>query len=265
MQTRVSLIFALICILSCPATASATETITLSTGDWPPYFSEEFEHNGLGALLCSEAFRLAGIHVKLSFMPWKRAYQEALNNKHDGTAAWRSSPERKELFHVSDPVFRDNNVFFYRKSLPFDWQELDDVGHLTVGVTLGYIQEKMLAPVVRQGGGTLDTAPTDTANLQKLVRGRIDVFPCSRKVGRYLLQTKFRPEGAAKVGVHPHPLMTNSLHLLIPRTHHRGRELINKFNQGLARLRESGLYERYIEQSAKGEYLPPYQPAEALR
>jgi polar amino acid transport system substrate-binding protein len=113
-----------------------------------------------------------------------------------------------------------------------------------------------LAPIAKSKGGKLEIAATDTANLNKLIRGRIDIFACSENVGRYLLQTQFKPEEAAIVEIHPRPIHTGSLHLIIPKTHPRGPALIRKFNEGLIMLQQSGHHDLFLRQSNRGEYLP---------
>lgn len=234
----------------------AGDSISLTTGEWPPYFSEDFKHGGFGTRVTTEAFRLAGIYPEYTYLPWKRAYNAVLHAEHDGTVAWRRSVNREKLFHFSAPIFSEGLVFFYRKDLDFDWTTLDDVGHLTIGATLGYLQVELLKPIAQKMGGKLEIAPSDAANFQKLVRGRIDIFSCSEQVGRYLLQTMFTAEEAAKVRVHPKPHKEGSLHLLIPKSHPNGEELINRFNQGLEQLRKSGRYTQYLEESKRGEYIP---------
>jgi len=44
--------------------------------------------------------------------------------------------------------------------------------------------------------------------------------------------------------------------LLISRKIENGPELIERFNRGMRRLKESGLHEQYISESLRGEYLP---------
>ncbi len=140
-------------------------------------------------------------------MPWKRSLDSVLADSHKGSVGWRKTPEREKLFSYTDSLFNSEVVFFHRMGTRFDWQEIDDVGHLKVGVTLGYLAEKDLGPVTRRNGGKLDVAPTDVSNLLKLIDGRIDIFPCSKEVCYYLLRTQFLPGAADQIGHPPETLL----------------------------------------------------------
>ncbi len=189
-------------------------------------------------------------------MPWKRSLDSVLADSHKGSVGWRKTPEREKLFSYTDSLFNSEVVFFHRMGTRFDWQEIDDVGHLKVGVTLGYLAEKDLGPVTRRNGGKLDVAPTDVSNLLKLIDGRIDIFPCSKEVCYYLLRTQFLPGAADQIGHHPKPFYSSGLHVLFAKNDPEAPKLIEAFNRGLKRLRESGRYAQYLEESLRGEYAP---------
>jgi len=237
----------------------ANEPVSLVTGEWPPYFSEAFKHGGFGTRVCTEAFSLAEVETIYTYRPWKRGYEAMLHGEFEGSVAWRRSPERERLFYFSDPIFSDKTVFFYRKGLTFDWEMIEDVGHLIIGGTEGYLLTEELAPIIKKNkGGKLELAANDTANFNKLIRGRIDIFACSESVGRYLLQTQFKPDEAVMVEIHPRQVHTGNLHLIIPKTHPKGEALIRKFNEGLIKLRQSGRYDLLLRQSNRGDYLPEF-------
>lgn len=241
-----------------PPSSQARENIVLSNGEWPPYFAEEFKYGGLGSRIGFEAFALAGIDVKYEYLPWKRGYESARMGNFHGTIGWRKTPEREKDFYFSDPILMANVVLFHKGGSRFDWNNIDDIAHLDVGATLGYSYVDQLAEAVKRQGGTLDIAPTDEMNLQKLVAGRIDIFPCGKAVGYYLLRTKFTPGTADMVTHHPKPLIDSPLYLLISKSTPNGQELITRFNKGLKELRESGRYEQFELESLKGEYLPTW-------
>jgi polar amino acid transport system substrate-binding protein len=95
----------------------ATESISLVTGEWPPYFSEEFQHGGVGTRICTEAFSLAEMKTVYTYLPWKRGYDALLHGEFAGSIAWRRSPERETLFHFSDPIFsRQSSLFLPQKA-----------------------------------------------------------------------------------------------------------------------------------------------------
>ncbi|QGY40067.1 transporter substrate-binding domain-containing protein [Pseudodesulfovibrio cashew] len=254
-------LFLCLALLGTTQTTWAADKVSLSIGEWPPYFSEEFPHFGFGPRVCTEAFRKVGITPSYFFLPWKRSFEGALHGRYTGSLAWRKNPEREKLFFFSDPVFNENTIFFYRHGIDFHWDTLEDVGHWAIGATLGYAQGKDLEPLVRAECGSLEYAPSDEANLRKLARGRIDIFPCSENVGRYLLLMHFKPEERAKIKWDPKPLYSGALHLIISREMPNGKELIERFNKGLRMMHEDGTYARFEKELLNGDDLPAlYRP-----
>lgn len=236
--------------------AYAEETITLTNGEWPPYFSEEFVYGGVGSRICKKAFALEGIDVEYEFLPWKRGLKSAELGQYAGSLGWRKTPEREKVFHFSTPLISVDSVFFHRKGSSFDWETLDDVGSMTVGATLGYTYIEMLRPYIEKYGGKLDIAPNDEMNLHKLAAGRIDLFPCAKAVGYYILRTKALPGTGDLIRHHPKPILEGEIYLVISKKQPRGKDLIKRFNRGLKKLKESGLYDRYLLESIRGDYLP---------
>lgn len=238
------------------APAHAEETITLTTGEYPPYTSESFRYGGVLTRICTEAFALEGVRVKYSYFPWIRSMDALKGKEFVGSLGWRRMPEREEHLLFSDPIMDEDEVFFYRKGILFDWETLDDVGALRIGVTLGYAHIDILEEAVEKKGGRLDKAPNETMSFQKLVRGRVDIVPASPSVGYYILQSEFLPGTAELITHHARPVISGGLHLIVSKDFPGGKKWIDRFNRGLSKLKESGEYDRFIDESLRGEYIP---------
>lgn len=255
MRYFVILVFTLACFFA-PMTVSAGETIRLTTGEWPPYFSEDLNHNGIGWRICQEAFAMAGVRITPEFMPWKRALAMAeIGHTFAGTTGWQRTLEREGEFWYSDPILTRQIVFFHTKKGRFDWESLKDIGHMTIGVTLGYSHIEMLEPVVYRQGGRLDMAPTDALNFEKLLEHRIDLFPCALEVGNYILNRKLADKDTSKVRYDPKPLLTGPIHLLISKRLPEGKKLMEQFNRGLQHLHASGRYDRIVSEARNTDFV----------
>ena len=79
------------------------------------------------------------------------------------------------------------------------------------------------------------------------------MFPTSDLVGQKLLKEKFGPEEAARVAFNPRPLMASPGHLLFSRQLDNGEELVEVFNRGLKKLRDSGVYDQLWEDLIAGQ------------
>lgn len=209
----------LLLLLVCTTSGYALESITLTNGEWPPYFSQHCLEGGMGTKICTTAFRMAGIQVHYLYMPWKRGLQCARLNQCDGTLGWRRTPDRERDFLISDSLIDTDVVFFHKLGTKFDWKTLEDIGHYRIGGTLGYAYLKTLESAVERQGGALEAAPTDTLNLMKLAHGRIDLFPCAREVGLFLIRTRLSPCDARLIQYHPRPLVTGESTCSSPKKH----------------------------------------------
>lgn len=254
-MTRI-LISIILAVLLLSTSAFAGQKIVLTSGEWPPYISQEFKHGGLGTKIVTEALGLAGIEVEYVYMPWKRGLESVKEGQYIGAMGWSRTEEREQYLLYSEPIFAPETVFFHRKDTKFDWTTLDDIGTMTVGGTLGYSYNDFLRPIIRKKGGKLDIAPTDQMSMLKLVDGRIDIFPCARAVGYYLLRAKLLPGLADTITSHPKPLMQKSVHLVISKNAENAQEIIDRFNEGLLQMRRDGRFAQYEMESLRGDYLP---------
>lgn len=229
------------CVLFAPACALAAERITLTAGDWRPYLGKDDPHQGVAAKIVSEAFALEGIQVTYVFSSWTRAYAEAEQGKADGSVIWIEQAERAERFHYSDPVFEAKTVLFHLKDSGFDWQRLTDLYGTTVGGTVGYMYQFEPNPNIR-----VDRGPTDEAGFRKLLGKRFPVFISDLAAGQAVIDTHFASADAQRITFHARPLKLTTYHLILPKKLSRSRDLLERFNRGLKRLRGSGKHAEYL-------------------
>lgn len=246
-------IFILLLMFSICLTVKATETIRLTTGEWPPYLSEELKHYGFVSHIVKEAFELEGIKVEYIFRPWKRAYKDALVGKYDGSVVWSKNPERERSFYYSDVVVTGQSVFFHLKSYSFDWQGPEDLVGLNIGGTLGYKYD-LLETLEEKGKIKIHRVATDQQNYGMLLLERIDIFQQDLDAGYDWLQDNLLKSEIARFTHHPKAIVNDNYHLILSRNLPENERLITLFNRGLKRLKESGKYQQYISDSRQGLY-----------
>lgn len=81
--------------------AEKSETITLRSGEWPPYLSPTLK--------------------------------EAHSGQVDGTLVWRETPERAKRFAFSDVVLEAETVLFHRVDTPIQWTTFEDLAKYRIG------------------------------------------------------------------------------------------------------------------------------------
>ena len=234
----------------------AEETIHITTGEFPPWSSENLKHHGITSHIISEAFKLEGYTVKFTFFPWSRVYELAKDGKeYQATSYWYPSDERAKEFYYSDALQTDKMVFFHMKDKPLpDWKTLDDFKDMRIGATREYTYTKEFWDAKESGRLDIEIANTDELNFKKLLKGRIDTFPTGPLSGQKVLRESFGMEAASTVTFHSKPLVAPTAHLLFSKQLDNGDELVATFNRGLSKLRESGRYAELQDDLVAGRY-----------
>lgn len=244
-----------ILLFCCSAQIIASDTrIRITNGEWEPYLSESSYQYGLASHIVSEAFKLEGISIDWGFFPWKRSYELARLGKWDASAVWWPSEDAKRDFWISDPVVETSFVFFHLKDKPFDWETIEDLQGLKIGITLGYDYGKEFMAAMHQGRILVDAHSQDELNYKKLLLGRIDVFPNDPLVGYAQIKNTFSPENAERFTHHPRVFEKSTLSLIISRQSEKGKYFLEKFNSGLAKLKASGRLKQMFKDMESGAY-----------
>lgn len=230
--------------------APAAELVKLATGELPPYATQLRADQGISLSIVRAAFRSVNVDVEYSFMPWGRAQEEARIGKWNGTAAWGRKPEREREFLLSDNVVTEQWVLLYRADTPLDWARLEDLGERRIAAIRSYTYTPQFHALAAVGKLKVDWSPDDLATLRKLVAGRVDIVPLDRNVACFLLDTHFTPAEAALVRAHPRLITENfTSHLMLSKQRPDSAARMAVFNQGLARLRSTGEYQKLLASS----------------
>ncbi|MGE4424349.1 MAG: substrate-binding periplasmic protein [Pseudodesulfovibrio sp.] len=217
-------------------------SIVLTSGEWPPFYSDSLPGGGFANRVVRESLALEGIKVDFLFLPWRRALETAAQGPAVGSAGWLPLEERRKRFLFSDPVFKSARVFFHLRDVPFIWRRVEDVRDLRVGITLGSAEEFPFKEAMAGGRGKLDVAGTYVAGMKMLIAGRVDVYACNKAVGLFVLANRI-DAGVDRVVYNPRPIFTETNHLIISRRLPYAEALVDRFNAGLRKLRQSGRYD----------------------
>ena len=232
------------------------EKIRLCNGEWPPYFSQYLPHYGIGSRIVSEAFALEGVTVEYGFFPWKRALNNAQYGQWDGVVGYESNFERERNFFASNTVWAAPWVFFHLKNQPLFWGKLDDLASYQMGGTLAYMYTPEFLAAEKSGKLRVERVPSDEQNFKKLVIGRIDIFPQLLDVGYFQIRNLFDPDTAQTITHHPKPFGIHREHLLLSKVRKQSVRLLETFNRGLLRLKESGRYDQYFAELRNSTHQP---------
>jgi polar amino acid transport system substrate-binding protein len=227
------------------ATSAATPTklIRLTNGEWNPYTGTALPGYGCDSKVVSEVFTKVGYSVEYGFFPWARAYSLAETGEWDGTVEWDDTPNHQKDFYISsEPLSAQQWVFYYRKDRSFTWNSLDDLIGKIVGITSGYAYSNAFNDLIKSGKVTFEEASSDEANFNKLLAGRIDVFPIEKNVGHSILLKSFTPDQQASLAFHPKAFHDFHPYLLLSKKIKSNSALIKSFDVELKKLKNSPEY-----------------------
>ena len=234
---------------------SAEEIITVATLEYHPWTGKNLKFNGFVNHVITEAFQRKGYSVKFTYLPWKRAVIETKNGQYSSLSYVYWSKDREKEFYLSDPISDEKIVFFHLKSNPIkDWQTLDDLKNYKFGATRGYTYTKEFWQALESKRIKVDVTDSDEQNFKKLFVGRIDIFPSGLVNGYSLLQKEFDAGKSHLLAYHPKPLSKTTGHLAFTRSRKKSENLVRIFNQGLAELKEEGLYNLFVVDLLAGKY-----------
>ena len=223
------------------------DIVTFTVGEWVPFTSGKDQNGRIAEKIVSESLALEGITVKYRYVPWKRAFVEALRVDADGTIPWYITEERLLKFHYSkEPIISTKTVFFHLKTLDLKWDKYTDLNKYRVGGNLGFKTGQLL---VKQGV-EVEFVPKILQNFKKIIKDRIDIAPASILVGLHIIKNTFKPEVAKLFTYSDKEIFSKSekTFLLVSKKHARGKEIVDKFDSGILKLKKSGRYQKILNE-----------------
>jgi len=237
--------------------ASAEEIITVATLEYHPWTGKNLKFNGFVNHVITEAFKRKGCSVQFTYLPWKRAVIETKTGEYAALSYVYLSKDRQQEFYLSEPISEEKIVFFHLKSNPIkDWDTLADLKKYKFGATRGYTYTKEFWQAIESNQLTVDVTDSDKQNFKKLFVGRIDIFPSGLINGLSLILKEFDAGKSDILSYHQKPLSKTTGHLAFTKSRNNSENLVRIFNQGLAELKEAGLYNQFVVDLLAGKYGP---------
>lgn len=228
------------------------EKIRIASGEWVPLVSEKLKNNGIVSEIITEALKSEGVKVEYGFFPWKRSFEIARLGEWDGTVLWSKNPEREKDFYFSEEaLYISKNVFFYLKDKKFDWKNPKDLEKLRIGVIAGYFYGENFESMKKEGKLTIIESPNEVINFRNLLSGRLDLFVCEYGIGNEMLQKQFSPEETLKIVSHKNVIAETGEYFILSKKNEKNKDIMEKFNIGLKKLKKSGKYSDYFKNNTK--------------
>lgn len=231
------------------ATAVLAVPLPLVTGnDYPPFTDESLPNRGMMTEIVALAFQASGDETEIVFRPWRRGYEETKNGQFAGTFPYIKTEERMKDFYYSHPIHTTYTRIFVTKDAPI--QTPEDLKGKRICIPLGYAINKELddflaEKIIREQGN-----PVKLQNcLKMMLMGRKDFFVINEINGWTTIKNIFRTK--EKFRTLDKIFHEETHHLIISKSYPNGKEILERFNQGLQDLKEKGalydIFDRHLK------------------
>ncbi len=220
------------------------KTFSLITGDWYPYIGGKLKNKGWTMEVAKAALESQGYVATLRLVPWQRAMAESKQGASDALFLSFYVKEREQWYVFSDPIGQVRTGFFALKSNFIQFESLQKLKGLTVGLTRG---AAVSSDFDRASYLKKEETADDLSSLRKLLRGRIDLFAGPELVGKHIMKAEFTPAQQEKVEFLEPPLATHNFYAAISKKADNYQQKLHDFNAGLKVIKENGQYKKILK------------------
>lgn len=235
----------LIYLLSGLCLCAQAADLRLVTGDdYAPFTGQALPGGGMLTQVVEAVLDERSIVHSLDWRPWNRGYLKTLQGEYDATFPYVRTPQREQEYLYSAALFVAEQHIFSRAAEPIEPDDPASLQGRRLCYPLGWQPPKILQTLLDQGLLTRHS-PTGLKECARLLLlGRDDFFISDRRLGETALRltgadpSLFRRSASA--------ISNSTLHLIVPRSHPQGPQLIEQFNLGLRTLQDSGRYQQLL-------------------
>jgi len=186
---RITILF--LCTILITPGALAQKDFTFCYDPYPPFTLGQTGKptGGSKVELINTVFNeIDGINANVILLPWKQCQLQVKRGNIDGILPLFKNNTRSEYMIFSDSTFRQNSVFWYKKSKypnGINWSTFEDLSHLKLGMLIGGYIDKDMENTFESGKGIQRGKSVD--NLFKLLlKERVDLVAIDESVGYYV-------------------------------------------------------------------------------
>lgn len=243
-------IFVLVSIFLFLTNSVNAQYIVLGYVDFPPYEFKDDDDKPRGMLveIVQTLFESADIPLVLKYLPFKRAYLSTKRGEIDGLFNFYKTENRLDSFDYTEPIIRNPLTFFVLKNAAIEFDRLDDLKGLKIGIIRGYsygtvFDESQI--FIREA------ADSHESNFNKLMHGRIDTYLCDKLAG---IHVATKNNLMSELKILPTPLIVMDGHIGFTKEKHEG--VINKINKKIIEMHRNGEIEKIFNQYNENRFLP---------
>ena len=216
--------------------------LEIVTSEYPPFeYSEAGKVVGMDTNIIRQVVEAMGYEPRIELLPWIRAEAKARRGEAEMVYSLTYSEARDNFYHFTDPINKVQDVFFARRDANIEWQTMDDLDDLRVGVSASYSYAPEFMDWIERHPDSVTRVSheqPELTSLKMLVHRRIDLFICEQSVCEYLLKKHVnedpelsRVEAVPGIVGEPRPFRA-----AFSRQNPEGKALRDSFNRALREL-----------------------------
>ena len=229
----------------------AAGSVKFAIGEWEPYTGHKMEGYGMVTEIVTAACTAGGLKAEYEFFPWRRAEWCVEAGTHFATFPYQGTNERAAKYYFSETLCKSSNGILLHKGNPrtanFVYCKPEDLKGLTIGIIAGADAVKL--PLQKMEINAVEVQTVDQ-NIRKLESDRIDCLIEDRPVIYQALKNVF---GSDTGKLDQFQFMEKGFgdateyKLLVSMKYPDARELLEKFNAGLKKIKASGEYQKILK------------------
>lgn len=238
----------IILLVSCSILLSSgsvfSETLTLATLNWQPFYGRDLEENGFFAALSREAFKRAGYELELVFLPWKRALEMAKQGQYDGLLGAYYEEDRAKDFYFTAPIAQNEEVFIQKKGRGITYTDIQELKKVKIGGIRGAAP---ISELIAKGFDVKEVA-YDLISIRMLFADRVDVIIIGKQYFNYMLNNENELKTLqGKFDIIMPPFKSYALYCPITKKRSDAQEIVDRFNTALESMKADGTYDSILK------------------
>lgn len=219
-------------------------SVNIVTDIYKPYTDPNIENHGFLSEIASVSFKEVGIDMNLEFVPWNRASELTKKGFYDGLLGAFITEQRSKNFYFSNPIYKDVVLIYSLADSKIKIDEFSDLYNFSIGIVRGYSYSKEFdSDTAIKKESSVDSI----TNLNLLLNNRIDLIVESKLVTEYIMKHEFGNYDKKLKEVYI--LNADWLYLLFPKKSEESKSLVNKFNIGLEKIKNSKKYDEILKRN----------------
>lgn len=220
----------------------AIEIVIAAEDDWIPY--ARMDGTGLANEVIKAAYTSIGIKVRYDVYPYARVLRLVSTGKYVAGFNVPLDEESKERFLLGkEPLYEAVSAYYQHRQKPLSAKNSDQIDNgLVIAVVRGYGYGDHYLVLRNQGRIVELVSNSEAGNLKMLSAGRMDATIIYDKTANILLDQLKLQDIIEYAFINE----ATPIYLAFSRSHPQGQYFLDKFDEGMKRIKADGTYQRIM-------------------